>query len=191
LATIVIAVFLLIFSSLFFGIQTMPQLFKLNSTGKKFFWGFLIFFLLAPCFILVFYYIIRQYEFNIWSAAPLIFVSLMWLATGFLTKVAYKTLTEENPKRKRVTFTPADIKKRYKLSVLFLVLAVVIWVLGLTVGFGSYDVALVILCIYFILQAIAFILGNRKAVADGNVKEPETNSEAETKESAKEKDTQI
>lgn len=185
MATIVIAVFILILSSLFFGIQTMPQLFKLNATGKKIFWGFLIFFLLAPCFILVFYYIIRQYEFNIWLAAPLIFVFLMWLATGFLTKVTYKILTEENPKRKRVPFTKQLIQKRYKFSILFFIIAAIIWIVGFTIGFGTYDFALVILFIYFIIQGIAFILGNKKAIADGNIIDPQKQSNAENSQKTK------
>ena len=173
LATIVIAFIVLILSSLFFAIQTLPQLYKLNATGKKFFWGFLIFFFAAPCFILVFYYIIKQYEFNIWLAAPAGFVGLMWLAIGFLTKVAYKTLTEVNPKRKRVPFTTELIKKRYKFSCLFFVLAVAIWVFGFVHGFGSYEYAFLLLFFYFVIQGIAFVLGNRKAVADGNIKNPE------------------
>ena len=183
MATIVIAIFVLILSSLFFAIQTMPQLYKLNAVGKKFFLGFLIFFLLAPCFVLAFYYIIKQYEFNIWLVAPAGFVALMWLAIGFLAKVAYKTLTEVNPKRKRVPFTTELIKKRYKFSCLFLVLAVVIWIFGYAHGFGKYEYAFVLLFFYFTIQGIAFILGNRKAVADGKIKDPEPNNTAETDES--------
>ena len=186
MATIVIAIFVLILSSLFFAIQTMPQLYKLNAVGKKFFWGFLIFFLLAPCFILVFYYIIKQYEFNIWLVAPAGFVALMWLAIGFLAKVAYKTLTEVNPKRKRVQFTKDLIKKRYKFSCLFLVLAVAIWVFGYVHGFGRYEYAFVLLFFYFMIQGIAFILGNRKAVADGNIKDSEQNNTADADEQSQE-----
>ena len=178
MATIVIAVFILIISGLFFGIQSMPQLYKLNATGRKFFWRILIFFLLAPCVIVLFYYIIRQYEFNIWLAAPALFLFLVWLFTGFFAKVTYKTLTEENPKRKRVTFTTADIKRRYRNACLLLVAAVAIWCFGYFHGFGAYNSALVLLFIYFVIQGVAFILGNRKALADGNVKDPEQKTTA-------------
>lgn len=184
MATIVIAVFILIISGLFFGIQSMPQLYKLNATGRKFFWRILIFFLVAPCVILLFYYIIRQYEFNIWLAGPALFLFLVWLFTGFFAKVTYKTLTEKNPRRKRVTFTEDDIKKRYRNACLLLAAAIAIWCFGFFHGFGAYDSALVILFIYFIIQGIAFILGNRKAIADGNIKDPEPKTQAESKQAA-------
>lgn len=178
LATIVIAVFILIISGLFFGIQSMPQLYKLNATGKKIFWRILIFFLVSPCVLVLLYYIIRRYEFNIWLAGPALFLFLVWLFTGFFAKVTYKTLTEENPRRKRVTLTPADIKRRYRNACLLLVAAVAIWCFGYFHGYGAYNSALVILFIYFIIQGVAFILGNKKALADGNVKDPEQKTQA-------------
>ncbi len=170
--TIVLAVIILILSSFFFGFQSMPRLYKLSPTGKKIFWGFLIFFLVAPCFILLFYYIIKSYVYHPWIAGPCLVLFILWLATGFLSKIAYKTLTETNPKRKRKPFTMAVIKKRYRFSALFLALAAAIWIFGLTIGFGNYDSAFLILFFYFIVQGIAFILGNRKAIADGNIEEP-------------------
>lgn len=178
LATIVIAVFILIISGLFFGIQSMPQLYKLNATGKKIFWRILIFFLVSPCVLVLLYYIIRRYEFNIWLAGPALFLFLVWLFTGFFAKVTYKTLTEENPRRKRVTLTPADIKRRYRNACLLLVAAVAIWCFGYFHGYGAYNSALVILFIYFIIQGVAFILGNKKALADGNVQDPEQKTQA-------------
>lgn len=183
--TIVLAVIILILSSFFFGFQSMPRLYKLNPIGKKVFWGFLIFFLVAPCFILLFYYIIKQYTYNPWIAGPCLILFILWLATGFLSKIAYKTLTETNPKRKRKPFTMAVIKKRYRFSALFLALAAAIWIFGLTIGFGNYDSAFLILFFYFIVQGIAFILGNRKAIVDGNIAEQKPSATAETSPTAK------
>lgn len=177
--TIVVAVFILIISSLFLAVQTMPKLYKLNATGKKFFWQILIFFLVAPCVILVLYYIINKYETNIWISGPTLFIFLVWLFTGFIAKAIHQTLTVENPRRKRVTFTPEDIRKRYKQSALLYVLAVAMWLFGFFHGFGQFDTAFVILFIYFVLQGTVNIFGNRKAIADGNVKTAQSNTSAD------------
>lgn len=174
--TVIIAIFIFVLSSLFLGITTMPKLYKFNTTGKKIFWFILIFFLVAPCVILVLYYIINKYNANPWIEGPTAFLLLVWVFSGFISKIVYNTLTGvKSPRKykrtKKSVFTKEEITKRYKFGYTFVILAVAIWIFGFVIGFGNYDTPLFILFLYLLIQGLIFIMGNKKLVADGKVQD--------------------
>lgn len=182
--TVIIALFIFVVSSFFLGITTMPKLYKLNATGKKIFWTILIFFIVAPCVILALYYIINKYNANPWIEGPMAFLIMAWLFSGFLSKIVFNTLTGvKDPKRKKkstkTNFTKAEITKRYKFGYGFVILAIAIWIFGFVIGYGNYDTPVFILFLYLLIQGIVFILGNRKLIADGKVKNPTPKAQAE------------
>lgn len=147
----------------YLGVKSMIQLFRVGGEGKRLFWRYLIFFLLAPCIFLAVYYIIYIDNPNIWIGAPLLLLIVVWFLLGYFIRSAYQHLGLTKQK----VVDPKRIRLMLGVATIMIVVGLAIWLLGYFYGFPGltnlWVDTLVVLSVYLILHGIILLGRQYKA----------------------------
>jgi len=157
--TFILAAAALLLYCLYLSVKGVICLYR-NGEKKLFIIG--VIFLIGAPLLVWSSSLIPENKMNIWLVLPLLGIFVVWLFIGFFIK-SYLNNKEINKKSGKHNTKPVTTEKKRKINYIKLLIALVLWCIGVFIGIPNktVNICLLCICLYCLSSSISYIWRSR------------------------------